>query len=148
MRKDDTNPPEIDRRNAPENHRQNHPENDTRNLPKTAPKKHPARTPPDIRRTTTRRHPKTCPTFYWVRAGSALGPNWVRTSFFGNSTTYRYIFTITATPSILAETSYKSTLRPSKTAPDPVRTQHRTHHETPVFIGCPSCPYFFYIKDL
>ena len=111
-----------------------------------SPQKHPARTPPDIRQIITRRHPKTRPAFYWVRAGSALGPNWVRTSFFGNSTTYRHRRTSTATPTNLTETRHNSTFRPNKTPPDPPRTHYRTHHETPDFIGRPNCPYSFYYK--
>ena len=101
-----------------------------------------------MRQTITRRRPETHPAFDWVRTGSAPGPDWVRTPFFGNSTTYRYIFQSTATPSNLAKTRYKSTRGPNKKPPDPTQTQHRTHHETPVFIGRPSCPYLFYIKDL
>lgn len=119
--------------------------------PETArnhPRKHPARIPPDIRQTITRHHPKTRPAFCWVRAGSTPGPDWVRAPFFGNSTTYRYTFTITATPSNLAETRRNATCGPSKTPQDPARTQHWTHRQTPYFIGCPSRPYSFYIKDL
>lgn len=112
------------------------------------PQKYPARTPPDIRQTITRRHPQTRPAFYWVRTGSTLGPNWVRVPFFGNSTTYRHTYASTETPSNRAETRQSSTRGPSKTPPDPARTQHRTHHQTPDFIGRPSCPYSFYIKDL
>ena len=119
--------------------------------PKTSqnyPRKHLIQPPPNMEQIITRRHPKICPAFYWVRTGSALGPDWVRTSFFGNSTTYRHTFQSTATPTNLIETRHNSTFRPSKTPPDPARTQQRTHHETPVFIGRPCCPYSFYIKNL
>ena len=112
------------------------------------PRKHPAQISPDIRQTITRRHPKICPAFYWVRTGSALGPDWVRTSFFGKSTTYRHRRAITATPTNLTETRHNSTRGPNKTPPDPARTQHWTHRQTLYFIGCPSRPYSFYIKDL
>ena len=139
-------------RNRPPKHpRKPTPKPPRKRPPKPAqnsPQKHPARTPPDMRQTITRRHPETHPAFDWVRTGSALGPDWVRTSFFGNSTTYRYTFQSTATHSNIPETRYNSTRGPSKTPPDPTRTQHQTHHQTPDFIGCPSCPYSFYIKDL
>ena len=116
--------------------------------PRNHPRKHPARNPPNIRQTITRRHPKICPAFYWVQTGSALGPDWVRTLFFGNSTTYRHRRAITATHSNLTKTRHSSTRGPNKTPLDPARTQDRTHRRTPVFIGRPSCPYSFYIKDL
>ena len=126
------NPPQ----NYPEIHPQNHPRN------------HPAQPLPNNGQTSTSRCPEIRPAFCWVRTGSALGLDWVRASYFGKSTTYRYNFQSTATPSNLPKTRYKSTHGPSKTPPDPARTQHRTHHETPDFIGRPSCPYSFYIKDL
>ena len=129
--------------------RKTHPKTPPKPPPKSSrnhPQKHPARPPPNIEQTIRRRHPKTHPAFCWVRTGSALGPNWVRTSFFGNSTTYRHTCQSTATHTNLTETRHNSTYRPSKRPPDPARTQRRTHHETPVFIGCPSCPYSFYYK--
>ena len=113
-----------------------------------SPQKHPARPPADMGQIIANRRPENRPAFCWVRAGSSPGPDWVRTPFFGNSTTYRYTFQITATPSNLTKTRHSSTRRPSKTPPDPARTQHRTHRQTLYFIGCPSCPYSFYIKDL
>lgn len=121
---------------TPQNHPRNHPRN------------HPARPLPKSRQTIASHHPEIRPAFCWVRAGSAPGPDWVQTSFFGNSTTYRHKCTSTATHTNLTEARHNSTFRPSKTPPDPARTQHRPHHETPVFIGCPSCPYSFTIKDL
>ena len=148
VRKGDTNPPEIDHRNAPENPPQNHPEN----TPETIPKSPPENTPPEplqiLDKQSHATTPKTIPAFCWVRTGSALGPDWVRTPFFGNSTTYRHRRAITATHSNLTKTRHSSTRGPNKTPPDPARTQHRTHYETPVFIGRPSCPYSFYIKYL
>lgn len=139
----------------PKSTAKNHPASTPKTTPKThlktrpkSPPKIPRPNPSDIRQTITRRRPKTRPAFYWVRAGSALGPNWVRTSFFGNSTTYRHTFQIIETPSNQVETRHNSTRRPNKTPTDPARTQHRPHRQTPDFIGCPSCPYSFYIKDL
>ena len=139
----------TDPKTRPKSSPKNHPETTPKTTPKTRPKpprKHPARTPPEIEQTITRHHPKTRPAFCWVRTGSAPGPNWVHVSFFGNSTTYRYTFTITATPSNQAETRHNSTRGPNKNTPDPVRTQRRTHRQIPVFIGRPSCPYSFYYK--
>ena len=136
-------PPKRPRKPTPKPPRKRHPK-----PAQNRPQKYPARTPPDIRQTITRRRPKIHPAFDWVQTGSALGPPWVRTSFFGNSTTYRHTFQSTATHSNLTKTRHSSTRGPNKKPLDPARTQHRTHYETPVFIGRPSCPYSFYIKDL
>ena len=136
-------PPKHPRKPPPKPPRKPHPK-----PAQNSPRKHPARIHPNIRQTTTRHHPKTRPASCWVRPGSAPGPDWVRAQFFGNSTTYRYTFQSTATPSNLTKTRHSSTRRPSKTPPDPTQTQQRTHRQTLYFIGCPSCPYSFYIKDL
>ena len=58
VRKGDTNPTEIDRRNTPENPPQNNPEIDPPKPSRNHPQKHPAQTPPDIRQTIASRHPK------------------------------------------------------------------------------------------
>ena len=139
-------------RNRPPKHpRKPTPKPPRKRPPKPAqnsPQKYPARTHPDMRQTITRRRPETSPTFDWVRTGSALGPDWVRTPFFGNSTTYRHRRAITTTHSNLTKTRHSSTRGPNKTPLDPARTQHRTHRRAPVFVGRPSCPYSFYIKNL
>ena len=135
-------------RNRPPKPTPKHPRKRHPKPAQNSPRKHPARKPPDIRQTITNRHPKIHPAFDWVRAGSTLGLDWVRALFFGKSTTYRHTCAIIATPSKLSETRHSSTFRPSKTPPDPARTQHRTHRQTPYFIGCPSCPYLFTIKYL
>ena len=123
-----------------------------RKHPRNHPEITPENTPPETLQILDKQlhatTPKTRPAFCWVRTGSALGPDWVRTLFFGNSTTYRHRRAITATHSNLTKTRHSSTRGPNKTPLDPARTQHRTHYETPVFIGRPSCPYSFYIKDL
>ena len=78
VRKGDTNPPEIDRRNHPQNPPQNTPENHPETVPKSPPKTplpNPSRhrtdnqTPPPQNLTRVLLGPD------WVRPGSELGPN-------------------------------------------------------------------------